>query len=108
MLLILKAVLAGILTACVVLLANAGSHRVAGLLISFPVVLMTSVFVIGNTAGQDVAMSVVKNNIFALPVWMITVGAIVITLRYLPLPVALASSLCVWLLAALTFMWITE
>lgn len=105
---ILKAILAGLLAAGVVLVANYGSHRLAGLLISFPVVLMTSVFVIGRTAGQDVAQSVVRANIIALPVWMVSVAAIAITLKHMTLVPALSISLGVWVVAAATFMFVTE
>ncbi len=108
MLLILKAVLAGLIAASVVVLANSGAHRLAGLLISFPVILMVSVFVIGTTSGQSVALDVVKSNILAMPVWLITVAAIAITLKFLPLPAALVISLGVWLCGAWAFLVFTE
>lgn len=99
----LKACLAGLLAASVVILANTGSHRLAGLLISFPAILLTSVFVIGSTAGQKVAIDVVRANVIALPVWLVTVAAIWISLRHLPLAASLGVSLGVWLVAALVF-----
>ena len=105
---ILKAILAGLLAAGVVLVANYGSHRLAGLLISFPVVLMTSVLVIGKTAGQDVAQSVVRANIIAMPVWLVSVAAIFFTLKHLPILPAMGISLAVWLAAAATFMYVTD
>lgn len=104
MLLALKIILAGLLTSLVVYLANTGSTKLAGLMISFPIVLMSSTFVIGNTAGTEAARAVVKSNLIAMPIWLVSICCLLLALKYLPYLPAVAIGLGAWFAAAIVYL----
>lgn len=95
--LLLKGVVSGVLVSCVLLLAQTGQSKAAGLAVLFPAITLLSYYFIGQGEGEGRLREVVGASLLAFPVWLVFMGTVYFALPVLDFRVALAAATVAWL-----------